>query len=80
MSDVNEYRAKKEGRITPKMLVEMLKKELESGDVESIAYVYKKKDGTVVAGWTDMFHTEVVGLYEIAKLQAIDDMYSEDED
>lgn len=79
MSDVNEYRAKKEGRVTPKQILSILEKKINDGEIESLCYVAKTKEGMVHAGWSDMLHTEVVGLLEVGKVEVIQDMYDDEE-
>ena len=78
MDHIDEYRAKKEGKVTPEMLLKILQHEVETGNIDSIAYVAKRKDGMITSGWTDMLHTEAIGLYEIAKLQVVDDLYDDE--
>ena len=77
MDQFNEYKAKKEGVITPKILIENLLDVIKDGDIESVAFVARQIDGTISAGWTDMTHTEAIGMLEVAKLQVIKDMWND---
>ncbi|WP_284640544.1 hypothetical protein [Paenibacillus silviterrae] len=78
MDQLKEYKSRKEGKVTPKYLMEHVLGVIEEDDsIESITYVAKLKDGTISSGWTDMMHTEVIGMYEVGKLQVIKDMWSE---
>lgn len=78
MNDVNEYKARKEGKVTPKMLIEILAKEIEEGNIDSLAYVARRKDGYIMSGWSNMSHTETIGLFEIGTNQVIDNMYEDE--
>ncbi|TCT20914.1 hypothetical protein EDD68_11242 [Melghiribacillus thermohalophilus] len=75
MNDMNEYRARKNGQVTPKMLLELLEKEIEEGNIDALAYVARRKDGYIISGWSNMPHTEIIGLFEVGKKQVIDHMY-----
>lgn len=77
MSNFNEYKAKKEGKITPKVLLDIVNEEIEADRIESIVIVSKYEDGYIHTGWTDMYHTEAIGLMEIAKNQVMKDLWDE---
>lgn len=73
--DFNESKAKKNGEITPKSLIENLLIAIEKGEVESVVYVVKRKDDIIDAGNSTMNSTEVLGLLEVGKQLVINDMY-----
>nr|WP_275983708.1 hypothetical protein [Paenibacillus hamazuiensis] len=59
------------------MLEHLLSYIREEDQIESLAYVARLKDGTISSGWTDMRYTEVIGLYEVGKLQTVKEMWNE---
>ncbi|AEI40917.1 hypothetical protein [Paenibacillus mucilaginosus] len=64
--------------LPPRALVHHLLSVIEDDDtVESIVYVARMKDGTIVSGWSDLLHTEVIGLLEVGKLQAVKEMWED---
>ena len=75
--DFNDYKAIKEGKITPKILIENLLEAIEEGQIDSVVFIAKQNDGFITSGWTDMLHSEAIGLLEIAKLQVAKDMWKE---
>lgn len=76
MISLDEFRKNKEGRITPKALIEHLLANIDQ--VDTVGYVIKKKDGIIDAGWSETTHLEALGLYELGKNRIIFDM-GEDE-
>jgi len=81
MSEKKEPSADNGGEttVTPTFLVENLQSAIEEEGIESVAYVARTKDGLVTSGWTDMLYTEVIGLFELGKLQAVKEMHGDDE-
>jgi len=75
MNDLREFKAKKEGRVTPKVLVENLLQAVDKGEVECIVFVARCKEGEIRTGWSEIYHTEAVGLLELGKLEVISDMH-----
>lgn len=45
------------------------------GSIESLVYVARMKDGVITSGWTDLSYTEVIGFFEVGKLQAAKEMW-----
>jgi hypothetical protein len=74
MNEINEYRAKKEGRITPKELVKNLMVAIENGEIDCVVYITRDKEGIIETGWSDIVHTEAIGLTEVGKQRLIDGM------
>jgi len=74
MISLNEYRAKKEGKVTPKKLVENLMQYVEENECELMVCVIKTKSGDINTSFSHGFHSEHIGLLEIGKVQIIDEM------
>lgn len=73
--DFKEEKAKANGEITAKGLIENLLDEIEKGNIETIVYVVKHKNGEVYLGHNKSPELEVLGLLECGKSYVIDDMY-----
>lgn len=71
--DLNEYRAKKEGKVTVKECLKDLIDNLE--DIDAVVFVAKKKDGRILTGWSDVNHTEVIGMLHVSQSEVMNDMY-----
>lgn len=63
--DFNEYRAEKDGIVTPRASVERVMECID--DVEMIVQVVKMKSGDLTTFVSDGFNTQHLGLLEIAK-------------
>lgn len=74
--DFKEYKAIKDGEVTPKHLIDLLHESMKKGETnpEVILYVCKMKDGTIHVKHSDGYHTDKVGLLEVAKTDLVDDM------
>lgn len=72
VEDINEARSRKNGQVTPNSLTEGLVEWVDSGDVETLIYVVKTKDGEILTGYSQAANTEYVGMLEIAKLEIIE--------
>lgn len=75
--DFNELRAKKNGEITVKRLIENLLNAVEQGEIESVVYVTTNKNGEFLVGNNDMWPTDTIGMLEVGKQLIIDDMYTD---
>ncbi|MFG3612391.1 MULTISPECIES: hypothetical protein [Rummeliibacillus] len=73
MIDFNERLARKEGRVTPKALLENALNRL--GEIDQIIYVVKDHDGTVKVGYSEGGLLQALGMLEAAKVDVINDMY-----
>ncbi|AYB38540.1 hypothetical protein [Brevibacillus laterosporus] len=73
---IEELRAKKEGKVTPKALINNLLLAIEKDEVEGVVFVAKDKDGLIRTGWSDFESTEAIGLLECGK-EIINDMYEQ---
>ncbi len=76
MIDLEEFRKSKEGKITPKALIENLLANIDQ--VDTVTYVIRNKDGIIDAGWSETSHLQAIGLFELGKNRVIFDM-GEDE-
>jgi len=65
--DFSDMKARKKGVYGPKSVFKTLSQFMESGEVEFLGYVIRKKDGSVTAGWSDSHVSEAVGLFSLAK-------------
>ena len=74
MNEINEYRAIKEGKATPKYLIDELQREYEQGNIKHIAVVISNGD-TINTAWSAMDNTKAIGLLECGKREMLDDMY-----
>lgn len=71
-----ELKADKEGTITPKAVVESVLQYLDASanKVEKIALVTLHEDGTINTAASTMTYMELIGLHEVAKTIAIEEM------
>lgn len=74
MIEINEYRNRKNGKVTPKSLAESLTEWVDSGDVETLVYVIKTKEGDMHTAFSHGLNSEHIGLLEIGKMQILDSM------
>ena len=65
--DFSDMKARKKGIYDPKSIFKVLSQFVESGEVEFLGYIIRKKDGSVVAGWSDSNFSEAIGMFSIAK-------------
>lgn len=65
--DLAEKKAKKEGKVTPKALIQNLLAAVERGEVVEVAYVAIDKDDVTRAGWSKMSTIKAIGLLEVGK-------------
>jgi hypothetical protein len=72
--DMNEYKARKNGIVTPESLIENLLAAIERGEIEKVAFVVKKKDGEVRVGYSHGSQLEHIGLLQcgINEIIAVD--------
>lgn len=74
-NELKEFKAKKEGKITPKALIEGLLEAIEKGEIESVVYVAHYKDQAIRLGCSDCDSTEALGLLTCGQHEIINDMY-----
>ena len=74
MISLNEYRSRKEGKVTPKKLAESITKFVDETECEMIVCVVKTKDGYIDTFFSHGNNSEHIGLLEIGKTNIIDDM------
>ncbi|MFT8362920.1 MAG: hypothetical protein ABF608_07025 [Sporolactobacillus sp.] len=73
MKDLIEYKAEKEGKVTPKACVENLLGAINRGEVESVVFAVKKTNNDITSGWSNQPALQALGLIETAK----DDLLTE---
>lgn len=70
--NLTEYRAKKEGIVTP---LSLLTNALESvSDKEQVIVISIDNEGYIKTGWSDGGGVRTIGLLEVAKIQITDEM------
>ncbi|WP_276357930.1 hypothetical protein [Cohnella caldifontis] len=70
--------SEEEETITPVHLLEHLLTYIhQENQIESVLYVARMNDGTITSGWTDLAHTEAIGLLEVGKLQVVKEMWND---
>jgi len=65
--DLSEEKAKKEGKVTPKALLENLLAAVDRGEVVEVAYVAIDNDDRTRTGWSKMSTIKAIGLLEVGK-------------
>ena len=74
VNELKEFKAKKEGRVTPKALIENLLIAIEKGEVESVVFVARSNDQEIKTGWSNFNSVEVLGLLACGQHEVISDM------
>lgn len=67
MRSLNEYRAKKNGEITPLSLIENVKNHIEREDIRELVCITVSNDGTLKVGFSGMNNFYLMGMMEAAK-------------
>lgn len=75
--NIDELRAKKEGKLTPKALVTELLEEIEEGNIESVVYVIKTKDDMMDIAFVGS-SVEAAGMLSIGQAQIANMMLEEE--
>ena len=75
---IEELRAKKEGRITPKAMITNLLQAIETGEIKGVIFVAKTKDDEIETGWSNLQTTEAIGLLECGKAEVLQAMFNPD--
>jgi hypothetical protein len=73
--DFDEKLAEKRNDVKPEALISHLLDEIKRGEIDSVVYVTKNKNGTISLGFSTMMPTQVLGYLELGKQLMIDDMY-----
>lgn len=73
MKDLMEYKAEKEGKVTPKACIENLLEAINRGEVDSVVFAVRKTDDEIRSGWSNQPALQALGLIETVK----DDLLSE---
>lgn len=75
---IEELRAKKEGRITPKAMITNLLQAIETGEIKGVVFVAKTKDDEIETGWSNVKTTEAIGLLECGKAEVLQTIFIPD--
>lgn len=75
--DLDEAKARKNGEITVKMVIDNLDETREKEGIKTIATVVRLDNDEVHILYSNTVTTEVIGLLECGKQQVINDMYEE---
>lgn len=76
-NEFNEYRAKKEGRVTAREAIENLLAAINRDEVEAVVFCARAKDDQIKTGWSDIRQTEAIGMLHCAQNEIMSDMYEE---
>ena len=57
LNEVLERRAKREGKVTLRAVVENLLHAIERGEVETVVFVPRQTDGLIKTGWSNTLYT-----------------------
>jgi len=71
----DEKLAEKRNDVKPEVLISHLLEEIKKGEIDSVVYVTKSKDGTINLGFSTMLQTQILGYLEIGKQIVLDEMY-----
>jgi len=77
IKDFNEFKAEKEGIVTPKAVIENILIGIEKGWVDDIVVVVRTHEGSVTVGASNQDTLAILGLLEAGKFELINDLYSE---
>lgn len=75
IKDFDEFKAKKNGKITPKSLTDSLIEWIGTGDVETLVISVKTKDGELLTAYSQATNTEYIGMLEISKMRIIEETF-----
>lgn len=74
MKNFLDYKAKKEGIITPKSVIENLLEAIDKDIVENVVFCVKTKDGEIKYGYSQQDQLHALGLFESGKSLLLSDM------
>lgn len=74
VNELEEYKAKQKGDITPRSLTAILLNELVTGDIEQLIVIRKLKNGLIATGWTTENAVEALGMAEMLKAHIFDEI------
>ncbi|MGE6488505.1 hypothetical protein [Paenisporosarcina sp. NPDC076898] len=74
IKDLTEFKAQKNGEITPSKLLESIQALIDSGEVESIICMIQTKNGDFHSGWNSDSKVVQIGLAEVLKTHLLDSM------
>ncbi|WP_342512808.1 hypothetical protein MKY34_19705 [Sporosarcina sp. FSL K6-1522] len=75
VNELKEFKAKKEGKVTPKALIENLLMAIENGEIESVVFVARSNDQEIKTGWSDFSSVEALGLLTCGQHEVISGMH-----
>ena len=73
--NLKEAKAAKNGEITPGGILDIVKANVDAGNVKSLFYVTIGNDGEITAGWSTTEKAELVGIAEIGKSLVVQDVF-----
>ncbi len=76
MSDLEEFKARKNGEITLREIIDDLYKH--QNEVEALVYVIKTKNKVIDVAFNNVSAVEVLGLLEVGKGKIFDHMWDEE--
>jgi hypothetical protein len=79
VENFSEWKAEKEGKLTPKVLIENLLQAIDEGIVQEVAFVTRCQDGEIKTGWSEMNLITGIGLLELGKQAIMAEMYEEED-
>lgn len=74
-NELYEFKAKKEGKVTSRELINNLVTAIEAGEVEAVVFVARGKEGIIKTGWSDVMSTEALGMLHCGQQEIIVCMY-----
>lgn len=75
--NLREVKAVKNGEITPGGILDIVRTNVDAGNVKSLFYVTIGNDGAITAGWSTTEKAELVGMDEIGKALVVQDIFEE---
>lgn len=75
--NLKEVKAVKNGEITPGGILDIVRTNVDAGNVKSLFYVTIGNDGAITAGWSTTEKAELVGMAEIGKALVVQDVFEE---
>lgn len=75
--NLKEVKAVKNGEITPGGILDIVRTNVDAGNVKSLFYVTIGNNGEITAGWSTTEKAELVGMAEIGKALVVQDVFEE---
>ena len=75
MNELSEYKAKKQGKVTPTELAKNLYEACKRGEVKDLVFVTTDDKGEASVGWSEGNYYKFAGMMEAGKITLLDDIY-----